>query len=198
MDPAVLIGVIVGVLALVFAVAVTVWAIKVASRGMRSAAKSGVASIPKQELKSVLLKLNNPQHPFRLESSSETDLTIEWCVADAKWIEVLGQASAKASYLAWILLDEKRQTVKYWEQLTEINLSAGGGGAFASSHASRGFDLWGRRTSRRWGIRPDFSIGEVLSYDFTPADVKDLVRQIANDHGWNFELVMLKRHAKYA
>lgn len=197
MNLVVLIGVVVGLVALVFAVAATAWAIKRARRGMRSAARSGIAAVPKSELKRILLQLNNQQHPFRLDTSPKTDLAIEWRVADARWIELLGRASEKLTYQAWILLDEPTQTVKYWEQLLETKLVAGGaGGAFSQSHSSSGFELWGRRTARRWGVRPDFSVGEVLNYDFTPADVKDLIRQIANDHGWNFELVSRKRLAK--
>jgi hypothetical protein len=45
-------------------------------------------------------------------------------------------------------------------------------------------------------VRPDFSVGEALRYDFTPAAVKDPVRHIANVSGWNFELVFLKDHVR--
>jgi len=198
MNPTVVIGILIGVAAVVFAAAITVWAIKITRRGMHSPARSGATALPKTELKSNLLRLNHPQHPFQVFASSDADLEIEWSVTDAKWIEMLGPASSKVAYRAWILLDEAQRTVRYREQLRESAVTAGGGGAFAESHVSSGLEMWGRRTSHRWGLRPDFSVGEVLRYDFTPADVKDLVRQIANDSGWDFELVFLKGRARSA
>ncbi len=55
-----------------------------------------------------------------------------------------------------------------------------------------------RRRGYRWGVREDFSIGEVFDYEFAPADIKGVVRQIANDHGWAFQLVLRKPRAVHA
>ncbi len=198
MNAAAWIGVGVGVLAVLFAAGITIGALKLARQGMRSPATPGATPISKRELVKRMLHLNQPQHPFRVALATETDLTIEWQVADAKWIEVLGRAASQMKYNAWLLVDEATRTVNYCEQLHESSVVAGGGGAFTESHSSHGFELWGRRKTHRWGVREDFSVGEVLNYDFTPADVKDLVRQIVNDHGWNFQIVLLKRHAQYA
>ncbi|HBJ35294.1 MAG TPA: hypothetical protein DDZ51_11180 [Planctomycetaceae bacterium] len=189
-------GIVIGVLAFLFAIAVTVWAVNFAKRGMHRSAREGVLPVSKDELENLLMQLNRPEHPFQLSVSSEACLAIQWCVADAKWIEVLGPASEKVTYNAWLTLDEPTTTVRYSEQLVEGRKVAGGGGLVVKSHASSGFELWGRRAEHRWGVRPDFSVGEVVDYQFTPADVKDLVGQLVTDNGWNFDLVLFQRHAK--
>lgn len=189
MEPIAIVGVIVGILAIVFAITVTIWAVNYTRRGLHRAARDGVTPVTKTELKNLLLQLNRPDHPFQIQNSPDTDLMIEWHVADAKWLEVLGSASEKITYRAWLTFDEPQKRVKYSEQLQESRMVAGGGGLVGSIHTSRGFELWGRRAEHRWGVRPDFSVGEILNYQFTPADVKDLVGQLVTDHGWNFDLV---------
>jgi hypothetical protein len=131
MNPNIVIGVISGASAVVFATVVTVWAIKITRRGMYGSANSGISVLSKSELKNNLLRLNLPQHPFRLFESSDADLEIEWPVSDAKWIEVLGPGFDKLTSRAWILLDDALRTVPYREQLWETMSTGGGGGTFA-------------------------------------------------------------------
>jgi len=53
-----------------------------------------------------------------------------------------------------------------------------------------------RERAIAFGIRPDFSVGELYNYKFNPEDVKDLLRQVANENGWSFALVVSKGQVK--
>lgn len=193
MTPLTIIGIVAGVLAFVFAGAVVVWAVSLARKGMHSEPAMNCAVVDKMTLQQMLLKLNQPGHPFQVRTSNEADLVIEWSVVDAKWIEVLGRAWERMNYYAWIVIDDNARTVKYHERIHQASVVAGGGsGLTGKSYSARGFESWAKRRGYRWGIRDDFSVGEIYNFQFTPNDLKEIIRQIVNDHGWVFELTLAK------
>ncbi|MBS3176859.1 hypothetical protein J4457_06515 [Candidatus Woesearchaeota archaeon] len=190
------IGLIVGIIAVIFAIVIVLYATGIIKKGFqRSEPKPGAKFLSKTELKKMLLKLNNKKNPFSVKSSEDTDLFIEWKILNAKWIEMLGKAWAKKTYSAWVLLDEKDKTVRYNERIKEAGFTAGAAGVSGEVSSFRGIELWRKERGYRYGIKEDFSIGEVYNYKFNPSDIKDVIRQIANDHGWAFELVISKRQA---
>lgn len=198
MNPMVILGLSVGVLAVLFAGAVVVWAIRMAQKGMRSNPNPDAPVVDKETLQALLMKLNHAEHPFCIRTADDADLVIEWNIVDAKWIEVLGKGSERMTYQAWIVIDDSTKTVNYHERIYRSVFSAGGPQVSAESYASKGFELWGTRRGHRWGIRDDFSVGEIYNYKFTPSDVKGVVGQIVNDHGWAFQLTLIKPHLSRA
>ena len=187
---AVIIGIIAGILGIILAVWMALWAIGLLKKGFqRSEPKPGSKQLSKKELKRLLLRLNNKHNPFRIQEAEETDLIAVWDIVDAKWIEILGKAWLKKRYTAYFLLDETTKTVKCNEMIKENSSTAGPTGIHFEKSFFRGIQLWRKEQAYRWGIRDDFTIGEIYNYKFDPANVKDIVRQIANDHGWAFTLV---------
>ena len=196
-DAIAMIGVAVGILAAIFGLVVAAWAVGLFKSGFqRSEPPVGIEPIAKSALSETLLRLNRPEHPFRVMPGEDTDLAVEWDIVDAKWIEILGRGWACKAYRAWLLLDEATKTVKYCEKITESGFQAGGGLHVGGQYSSfTGIQLWGKQRGYRWGIRDDFTVGEIYNYRFSPSDVKDVIRQIANDHGWAFELVTTRGQA---
>lgn len=192
MNSMVMIGIGIGLLAAVFAVSVVILLIQVTRKSMRSEPQPNTPVVERAMLFDSLLRLNSSEHPFVVRIADDADLKIEWDVVDARWIEALGRGAEKVKYRAWLALDDERKTVEYYETLVQTNLTAGGPSAAFETHTTRGLALSGRRREHRWGIGRDFRVSEVLSYDFSPDDVKDLFRQIVNDAGWTFQLRLRK------
>ncbi len=189
-----IIGIIVGVLAVVLAIWAALWAMGVYRKGLQRTEGKG-KPLTKAKLKTLLLKLNKPKHPFTLKSAKDTDLFVEWKIIDAKWIEALGAAFAKKNYYGWVLLDEKTHTARMNEMITEQSLTLSGPSVHGEASFFRGVQLFRKERGYRWGIKPDFSVGEIYNYKFNPNDIKEILRQICNDNGWAFELVTTKGQA---
>src|SRR3989338_500140 len=101
-----IIGVAVGIIAVAFAVWAVLLAIGMVKKAFRvTHAKEGSEQVSKEQLKSMLLKLNKNK-AFTVSASKDTDLFIQWKIVDKKWIEVLGPAWLKKNYYAWVLLDD--------------------------------------------------------------------------------------------
>ncbi len=189
-----ILGIIAGVIALVFAIWMTLWALGIYKKPLQRTEGKG-KPIAKAKLKALLLKLNKPKHPFTLKSAKDTDLFIEWKIIDAKWIEALGTAWAKKSYYGWLLLDESTNTARLNEMITEKSLTLSGPSVHGEASFFRGVQLFRKERGYRWGIKSDFSVGEIYNYKFNPNDLKEVLRQICNDKGWAFELVTTKSQA---
>lgn len=192
MNSATVVGIAVGLVATLFAIATVAWMIAMTRRKARTVPLPNTPVVERVQLLNSLLKLNHPDHPFVLRIADDADLRIEWDVVEARWIEALGSGSESLKYRAWLSLDDRTKTVEYFETLLQKGSTSGGPTANFGTHTSSGFILSGRRSGRRWAIGHDFKIGEVLNYRFSPDDVKDMIRQLANDAGWAFHLRLTK------
>lgn len=190
-------GIVVGVLAVIFAVWMALWATGIYKKALQRTEGSG-KPVTKAKLKVMLLKLNKPKHPFTLKSAKDTDIFVEWKIVDAKWIEVLGGAWLKKNYYGWLLLDDTTKTARLNEMITEKSLTLAGPSASGEASFFRGVQLFRKERGYRWGIRTDGTIGEVYNYKFNPMQLKEVLRQVCNDNGWAFELVTTKGQASYA
>lgn len=168
---------------------------------------AGSTPVSKEELKQRLLQINHPDRPFQIIPGSDTDLVVEWKLADAKWYGILSKNSVKAWYKARLLLDEGRFSARCNEELGEISWGAGVDG-LTTPHLSyergffRGKMLYGRKKSLAYGFknpvyRDPTSFGEVYSYDFDLNTVRGYIEKVVEDAGWEFVTVAAKRHATY-
>lgn len=190
----VVLGVAVALAAIGFAIWMALWATGLVKKGFQRTEGKG-KPVSKAKLLSLLLRLNKAKHPFKLTEAKGTDLFLEWKIVDAKWVEVLGTAWEKKNYYAWILLDEATKTAKVNELITEKSLTWAGPRVSGEASFFRGVQLFRKERGYRWGIKPDFSVGEIYNYKFNPLETKDVLRQICNDNGWAFELVTTKGQA---
>ena len=198
MDTGLLIGAIIGILGLIIAIAAVLYALGLLKKGFsRTPGKEGVIPIKKSALKEFFLKLNKPKHPFQITEPSDTDLLVTLKVLDSKWIEILGGAWQKKTYKLWVLIDDTTKTVRVNELITEAAATMGATGAHFETSSFRGVQLWRKERGYRWGIKPDFSVGEIYNYKFNPSDLKEILRQIANDNGWAFEVVVSRAQASH-
>lgn len=192
-----IIGFIVGMVGAIFAIIAIIYSANLIINGIsRSKPREGSKFISKAKLKDRLKSLNKNKS-FIIKDVDDTDLFIEWDIVDSKWIEFLGRAWLKKSYRAWILLDEKERTVKYHEMIIEKGRTTGAIGISNISYSFNGFRLWGKEKSYRYGIKEDYTVDEIYNYKFDPSDIKNLVRQIANDNGWAFGLVLYRKNALF-
>ncbi|MFH2020933.1 MAG: hypothetical protein ABIJ34_05935 [archaeon] len=155
--------------------------------------KEGTKVVSVKDLKQKLIKLS-AKNPFKVKASSEEgiDLDIEWIVLDAKWIEILGKGWENMKYTAKIVFDETKKTLRYQEMIVHTERTMGPLRISGQSSFTKGCIINRRIKSYRYGIKDDGSIGEIYKFDFRPNDVKDVVRQIANDNGWTFALYLHK------
>lgn len=163
----------------------------------KSNERKTINPIPLFELKGNLLKLNS-KNPFKIIRSKERDIDLEvsWKIADAKWIEMLGKGWHNLKYLGYLVFDEPTHTLRYTEKIIEKNVTSGPLGFSKSSKIQKGTLINSRIKSHFYGIKEDGSIGEVYKYDFTPTDIKGVIRQIANNNGWNFKVYFSKNRMK--
>jgi hypothetical protein len=191
MDSIEILGIIIGIIGIFFAIGIALWATGLVKKGFqKSGPAPGSRLVTKSSLKSMLLKLNINKDTFTVSESKDSDLFIEWKIMNSKWIEALGVSWTKKTYRAWVYLDETTKTVQYTEMIVDSDFTAGDTGVHFQTSFFKGIVLFGTERGYRWGIRDDFTIGEIYNYRFTPSNIKDIVRQIANDHGWSFELVV--------
>jgi len=151
--------------------------------------------ISSSKLKSLLLKLNS-KNPFKVLESKDYDLDIVWDIIDAKWLDVLGKSYNKTKYQAHILLHEKTKTLLFYQILKEFETSKITFKASYESKNTKGLLINTRKKGFRYGIKTDGSIAEIYNYDFNPSDISQIIRQIANDNGWNFKLTIFKNSLK--
>lgn len=84
-----------------------------------------IAPLHPEELKQKLLSINSPDLFYGIKLLNETDLEIEWKIADAKWFAVFAKERLKKTYRAFLVLDELRRAVCYCEEMATVDWVAG-------------------------------------------------------------------------
>ncbi len=158
--------------------------------------------ITRDELKQKLLSVNSPDLPYHIKLLNETDLEIEWKIADAKWFAIFGQERLQKTYRAFMVLDELRRSVRYCEEMAIIQWVASAGNIAQPTISYRNQFFRGRILFQKsWevkiGIKEDGTIGKVYEYKFDIRQVRDPVRQLITDSGWEFVPVIRKKHATF-
>jgi hypothetical protein len=192
MNPMVILGISVGVLAVLFSGAIVDWAIRLALLGMRRKPNPDTPEVDKRTLQATLMRLDHTPHPFRIRTADDADLIIEWSMVDAR-IDRCARRSCVTNELPGLDRDRRQHENRQFPRAhLRSGFGAGGPQMSDESYSAKCFELWGARRIHRWGISDDFSVGEIYNYEFKPSDIKGLVRQIVNDHGWTLQLTLVK------
>lgn len=109
MDSCAIIGAIAGIGAMVYATGYFEY--------LGGKRKSSTTPVSKQQLIEKILSLNSPSLPYQIKPAQDTDLTIDWKIADAQWYGIFSKEKLSKTYRAYILLDETRHAVRYCEEL---------------------------------------------------------------------------------
>jgi hypothetical protein len=191
-----IIGAGIGLLAVVAAIGVMVWATGLFENlGGRKASNPNALS--RAELVKRLLALNQPGLPWTLAIAQDTDLALDWKIADAQWYGMLAKAGINKTYHASILVDEKRKAVRYFEIMATVEWSAGGPRLSWEREFLRGRVLFQKSAGVGYGIRPDGTAGKVYEYSFDIGALRAPIKKTVEDAGWEFVPVLQRRHASY-
>src|SRR4030042_5059262 len=82
--------------------------------------KSNITPIGKKTLIEKILHLNSPQLPYQIKTAENSDLMLEWNIVDAGWYGIYSKESLKETYRAFMLADESRHSVRYYEELGTV------------------------------------------------------------------------------
>ncbi len=164
--------------------------------------KSSISPATPERLRRLLLSLNGEDKPFEVKTSPETDLTLEWKIADARWYALFGKEGLKETYRAYLLLDESHHSVRYCEELLKVRWQASDQDLTKPSFSYqkqffRGRILFQKSWEAQYGIKEDLSIGKVYEYRYDIREIRDPVRRIIIENGWEFVPVVSKRHAVF-
>mgnify|MGYP000869354593 CR=1 FL=1 len=140
----------------------------------------------KQELINIITKqfINN-QIPFAEGNAS--DVVIDNELLNAQW----STGKKSITYKAYILADEKEQTVFMWEMSKEISSGFSFGSSFESSFQS-GSTL--ARKIKGVGYSAD---GKAFEYNIDLGEISKIVKDAAKQSGWKFKTVLKKEKAMY-
>lgn len=116
-----------------------------------------------------------------------TDLSVDQELLDAKH----PTGKIKIHYENAIRLNEKDQTIYFWELTKEIK----SGFSFGSS--SESFSQSGATLSRKVKSIQYSTDGKAYEYDFDIGKINQIVKTTAKENGWKFKVVLSKKKAEY-
>ena len=160
--------------------------------------KSSMAPATRGELRERILSINSPEMPYEIKTSPETDLFVEWKIADAKWFAVLTKERFQEIYRGFMVLDEPRRSVRYCEEMVSVRWLAGVDGPPIFNYQKnffRGRILFQKSWGVEYGIKEDLSLGKVYEYKFDVRNVRNPIKKVVRDSGWEFLPVVRKSHA---
>ncbi|VVB66246.1 Uncharacterised protein [Candidatus Gugararchaeum adminiculabundum] len=154
----------------------------------------GKKPIPKKELLAKLGVLSNPANPFKITPSQKSDFEIDWEIVNEKWL--LGTSWLNKRYHAWLYADDERKTVRICEMISERSAGFTGAGFGFHAYSFQGVQLFQKERGVLWSIGKDRKLEKIYDYSFNPMDVKFLIKQIANQNGWEYVQVVTPKHAQ--
>ncbi len=158
-----------------------------------------VQPVSKEELERRLLGLNKEEYPWEILKGEETDYIARWKLADAKWWEIMGRAGLKLAYRGLMLLEENKKQVRYFEEMQEINWSAGFRPNVVRYKKSYfgGRMFFSKRKAVAYGIKSlkPLEIGEIYKFNFDVNAIRGPIIETVERAGWNFTPVSARRHA---
>ncbi|MEN6419107.1 MAG: hypothetical protein ABFC73_09325 [Clostridiaceae bacterium] len=122
-----------------------------------------------------------------VKADAHTDLLVEAELLDISF----GSGKKKIRYEAAILADENERTVRMYEKTTELKTGCSFGFSGESGTQS-GKMLFRKVLSLQYG--PE---GKAYEYTFEIGAIAKTVKRVAEQNGWKFRTVILKKKAMY-
>ena len=137
---------------------------------------------PANELLAELLSLDE-RGPFVIQPGTDTDIEVSNEVANKSW----STGKKKVSYQARILLDEEEHTAYFWEMLKESSSGLQFKVGFETTRI-KGIEVFRSRSEQIYDPKGE----KVLDYQFDYGSLREAFKEIIEEAGWNFKLVILK------
>src|SRR3990167_10023827 len=164
--------------------------------------KISASAISKEKLHKKILGLNSPELSYQITPAKESDLLLEWKIVDAKWYGIFSKEKMSRTYRAFILLDDARKTVRYYEELGSVEWHIGTDGLWNpsirySAQAWKGRILFKKSWGVQYGIKESGEFGKVYEYKFDIGYARDPLKKIVQENSWEFVPVVRKKYALY-
>ena len=157
--------------------------------------KPKAESISKESLLEQIQSINSPDLPYQIKPSEKTDLEIIWKIVDAKWLGIFAKEKISKSYRAYMVLDEAKHAVRYWEAIDNVEWVAGAPKVHYQSEFFRGKIIYQKSYGVQYGIKEDKTFGKVYEYKFDIMSIRRPIMDKAIEGGWEFVEVLMKKHA---
>ncbi len=116
-----------------------------------------------------------------------TDISVDQELLDAKH----PTGKVKIHYENAMLINEKDQTIYFWELTKEIK------SGFSFGFSSDSFSQSGSTLSRKVKAVQYTVDGKAYEYDFDLGQFNKIVKTAAKENGWKFKVVLSKKKALY-
>jgi hypothetical protein len=145
--------------------------------------------------------LNSPELPYKLQPGNESDLLVTWNLADVRWQGLISRERLKETYRAFLLLDEVRRSVRYYEETGSVEWSTAVEGLVPRvtyrTEFFKGRILFQKGWGAGYGVKADGTAGKVYEYKYDIGYLRGPLKQAILESGWEFVSVARKAHATY-
>ncbi len=161
--------------------------------------KRSPSAITKEALKEKIIALNSSELPYQITSAKESDFFLEWKIVDAKWYGIFSKEKMSRTYSALMLLDDTRKTARYYEELGSVEWHIGTDGLWKpsirySAEVWKGRILFQKSLGAQYGIKESGEFGKVYEYKFDIGYVRDPIKKVVQENGWEFVPVVRKQY----
>ena len=161
------------------------------------------AAIGRDTLMQRLLDLNGREIPYQIVKGQDSDLAAEIKIVDATWYGIFSKNKLSEVYRIIMLLDEKRHSVRFFEDLGKMEWSAGASGLKPMIHYNRSFSRGRILFKKELGVGYAFKntwppeLGKVYDYKFDIDELRGPIKAAVEKSGWEWVPVSGRRHALY-
>ena len=161
----------------------------------RRAPIPGTPQVDAAELRAALLGLNRETAPFEIREGGPegADMTAEWRIVDAKWVEIFAKAGLKKGAQVLLKLDTEAGEVRSTDRDFTVEWRSG---LPSLSFSAEGFR--GQKIEMSFGTgyafrEDDLRFGKVYDYRFQTRELKAPLQEVAAIHGWTWRPVAFGR-----
>lgn len=165
--------------------------------------KNDPAAVGRDTLMQRLLDLNSKEIPYHVAKGEDCDLVAEIKIVDAEWYGIFSKNKLSEVYRISMLLDEKRRSVRFFEDLGKIEWSAGSSGLKPMVHYTKSFFRGRILFKKEIGVGYAFrnawppEAGKVYDYKFDIDELRGPLKATVEKSGWEWVPVSGRRHAVY-
>jgi hypothetical protein len=153
----------------------------------------GVKSIPKEELKTILMKINELDVPFEVIEKDSDTYSVEWKM-DKKWQGILESRQVKILYHLGMKLNDRRKSVSVIESKRNVVLEKGILRLKAGFELFRGITFKSYEKEAVYGL--SYTDGRLAvtgyNYTFNVQEIKNPLIELVTGSGWKWEPHVLK------